>query len=75
MAKQRKPVKKNREYYEDEFFRLLDILIHQGDIDVISDMITYAQKKSFVDGWHENDWLDQNEKDAQEYKDFKRCAD
>ena len=42
-----------------EFDRLVDILMNQGDADVLIDMIPYENQKSFVIGWHDSDDLDQ----------------
>lgn len=61
-------MKKTKNYYENEFYRILDIIISQGEYDVIAELISFNTKKDVVDKWNEDN-------EAQEYKDFKRCAD
>lgn len=51
--------RKNKKEINSEFDRLLDCLINQGDVEVISNMISFNTKKVFIIGWHDNDGLDQ----------------
>lgn len=40
---------------QEEFDRISDILVKQGDIDVLTDMIPDVVKKRFINEWHEDD--------------------
>ena len=43
----------------DEFYRIADILVNQGDTDVLIDLIEFDTQEAFVKEWHNNDDLDQ----------------
>lgn len=40
---------------ENEFNRIADVLVHQGDVDVLVGLINYETKKDFIVEWHNND--------------------
>lgn len=40
---------------EDEMYRISQVVMTQGDVDCLIDLIPYAEKKKFIDGWHEQD--------------------
>lgn len=44
---------------ENEFYRIADILVCQGDTQVLIDLIPLEAQKSFIKSWHEGDVLDQ----------------
>jgi len=49
-------------YKEDvglEFYRLAEIMVNQGDVDVLVDLVDYKTQEAFVKEWHDNDELDQ----------------
>ena len=39
---------------EDEFYRLIEIMANQGDIDVICGLIEEDTKKQFIKEWHKD---------------------
>jgi hypothetical protein len=43
----------------DEFYRIADTLVNQGDTGVLVDLIDYKTQEDFVKAWHEDDDLDQ----------------
>lgn len=40
---------------EGEFYRMIELLASQHDIDVICGLVKYPTRKSFVNEWHYND--------------------
>lgn len=44
---------------EEEFYRLAEIMVNQGDVGCLVDLIHYDTQKAFVVAWHDNDELDQ----------------
>lgn len=48
-----------RKDVEDEFVRLVDVLMNQGDVGVLIDLIPFCNQHDFVKSWHEGDELDQ----------------
>ena len=46
---------KQKEKIENEFHRIAEQLVRQGDVDVICDLIDLEQKKQFIADWHMGD--------------------
>lgn len=40
---------------EEEFFRIAQILVTNGDIDILCDMILPNTKKDFIESWKKED--------------------
>lgn len=40
------------EEYRDEMYRISHVIMTQGDVDCIVDMLSDEQVKQFVDEWH-----------------------
>lgn len=49
---------KSKKDIEDEMYRLSHLIISQGDVDCLLNIIPYKAKKEFIDGWHDEDDLD-----------------
>lgn len=45
--------KASKKQIDDEFDRLTELLVHQGDVDVLTEMIPDKTKKDFVICWHD----------------------
>ena len=46
-------MKEDKRIIEDEFYRLSQIVLGQGDIDCLLDLIPLKNKKQFIKDWNE----------------------
>ena len=52
---------KSKDDVIDELYRLSHLVMGQGDVDCLVELIPFSSAKRFVDGWHEEDYLDEED--------------
>lgn len=45
----------NEKFVENEFSRIADCLVSNGDVDVLTNMIPLETKKEFIFSWHDEE--------------------